>query len=290
MPPVLPAPAVTPSPSTRPTVRPPSTRPTVRPEASIDPPQDWTETQGVGTRTLPYDPEIWNQEEDEDNDEDILCDLDELGWGIEYSQYEVREMEKAEHVNRRRIVARQMWVGMIGREIVVRNGGDLLTIWKVRDNVTEEECPDMDIYTQDAGLKGFNLKKMVISPSRSSNRAYNNASSSSEEDDATGYHSRISPLDKDKVRKHAKKRKRENIDPKINIDEEAEASAKHLKLLQLLYPGDWRDHMRKINAQIMRKNDEIVSSSFVCYLLFYSLTHLIFLFLLRLNHGKAEGD
>ena len=156
MPPVLPAPAVTPSPSTRPTVRPPSTRPTVRPEASIDPPQDWTETQGVGTRTLPYNPEIWNQEEDEDDDEDILCDLDELGWGIEYSQYEVREMEKAEHVNRRRIVARQMWVGMLGREIVVRNGGDLLTTWKVRDNVTEEECPNMDIYTQDAGLKGFN--------------------------------------------------------------------------------------------------------------------------------------
>ena len=78
VPPVLPAPAVTPSPSTRPTVRPPSTRPTVRPEAIIDPPQDWAETQGVGTRTLPYNPEIWNQEEDEDNDEDILSDLDQL--------------------------------------------------------------------------------------------------------------------------------------------------------------------------------------------------------------------
>ena len=95
---------------------------------------------------------------------------------------------------------------------------------------------------------------MAISPSRSSSRAYNNASSSSEEDDATGYHSRISPLDKDKVRKHAKKRKRENTYPKVNIDDEAESSAKHLKLLQLLYPGDWRDHMRKINAEIMRKN------------------------------------
>ena len=118
MPPVLPAPAVTPS---------PSTRPTVRPEAIIDPPQDWAETQGVGTRTLPYDPEIWNQEEDEDDDEDILCDLDELGWGIEYSQYEVREMEKAEQAKMMRILARQLWVEIIGKEIVVKNGGDFLT-------------------------------------------------------------------------------------------------------------------------------------------------------------------
>jgi len=50
-----------------------------------------------------------------------LGELDELGWEVEYSQYEVRKTEKAEKVNRRRIIARQMWVGMIGREIVLRN-------------------------------------------------------------------------------------------------------------------------------------------------------------------------
>ena len=64
---------------------------------------------------------------------------------------------------------------------------------------------------------------MVISPSGSSSRSYNNASSSSDEDDETGYHTRISPLDKDKVRKHAKKRKRENRDPKINVEDEAQS-------------------------------------------------------------------
>lgn len=251
------------SPLTQTTTPSSSTRPAVTAQTINDPPQDWVESEGVGSRTLPYDPEIWNLEEVSDNDDDLLDEIDDLGWGIEYSQFEVREMEKAEHVNRRRIVVRQQWIDMIGNEVVVRNGGDLKTTWKIRDNVTEEEAPNMDIHTKNAGLKGFNFKHMVISPSGSSSRSYNNASSSSDEDDETGYHTRISPLDKDKVRKHAKKRKRENRDPKINVEDEAQSSAKHLKLLQLLYPGNWRDHLKKINATIMRQNDTIVSRPFV---------------------------
>ena len=80
------------------------------------------ESEGVGSRTLLYDPEIWNLEEVSDNDDDLLDEIDDLGWGIEYSQFEVREMEKAEHVNRMRIVVRQQWIDMIGSEVVVKMG------------------------------------------------------------------------------------------------------------------------------------------------------------------------
>ena len=62
------------------------------------------ESEGVGSRTLPYNPEIWNLEEVSENDDDLLDEIYDLEWGIEYSQFEVCEMEKAEHVNRKRIV------------------------------------------------------------------------------------------------------------------------------------------------------------------------------------------
>lgn len=102
---------------------------------------------------------------------------------------------------------------MIGREIEVRNGEDLLTIWKVCNNKKEEEVPSMDIYMHDAGLNGFNFKTIVISkPCRS--QSYNNAQNSSEDDNEARYHSMISPLDINKVHNLAKKRKKDTSDKK----------------------------------------------------------------------------
>jgi len=46
--------------------------------------------------------------------------------GVESPEFEVREMEKAEHVNRIGVHAHQKWVKMIGKEVLVRNEGDLL--------------------------------------------------------------------------------------------------------------------------------------------------------------------
>jgi len=46
----------------------------------------------------------------------------------------------------------------------------------------------------------------------------------------------------------------------VNVEDEAKSSTKQLKLLQMSYPGDWREHLNKINAQIMKENDPIVAS------------------------------
>ena len=81
---------------------------------------------------------------------------------------------------------------MIGDEVVVKNGR-LETKWTVRDNITKEEYPDINIYMNHPGVRGFNFKDMMVSARKAREDQGSNSNG-----DTTIWHPRISPFSQKK--------------------------------------------------------------------------------------------
>ena len=180
------------------------------------------------------------------------------GWGVEYTPAMQKEFENADQTNIKRISARRSWRSMIGDEVVVKNGR-LETKWTVRDNITKEECPEINTHMNNPGVRGFNFKDMMVS----TRKARDNEASNSD-DDTTIWHPRISPFCQKKEQSRREKRGKKRKAPRplsFNGNEVSieDAFTKHLKLFQMFWPGNWRNQLQTINAKITNENDAQVS-------------------------------
>ena len=131
---------------------------------------------------------------------------------------------------------------MIGDEVVVNNAR-LEMRWTVRYNITKVECLEINTHMNRPGIRGCDFKEMSI-------HKRNTALYDSEDDTSVGTticHSRISPFSRTdqyilrvnrSIKRKSKTRSLSFNSNKVSIED---AFTKHLKLLQMFWPGNWRE-------------------------------------------------
>eukprot|EP00978_Attheya_sp_CCMP212_P038794 scaffold195902_cov98-Attheya_sp.AAC.1 len=159
---------------------------------------------------------------------------------FEYDDDLAAEMEKGREMVDKMINATNEKRALMGT-VVQKGSGGLAIDWTVREDVTELEVPDKKEYTK-VGVRGFKF--------------------GGEEDDPTGgdsTDSSSSDEEEEQSRRSLKKRKKSKKQKASRKKKKASRSAKGKKmhlfpLLRHLWPGDWRNHLAKMNAAIVKDN------------------------------------
>jgi hypothetical protein len=229
--------------------------------------------------------------EDEDDDVPDMIDLDQMNpcdfefenaddrfsneeLLFEYDDDLAAEMEKGREMVDKMINATNEKRALMGT--VVSKGNGLLAIdWTVREDVTESEVPDKKEYRK-VGIRGFKFG------GEEDDRG-NSSDSSSSDDEFENMQRSL------KSRKRKKSKKQKAKQKKVKRDQMmAGGKRMHLfPLLRHLWPGNWTSHLAKMNAAIVKENDERVSC-----LTLYSISIVIFLScsMLTFNVPLARGS
>jgi hypothetical protein len=207
-------------------------------------------------------PDLYDRDEDEDSDDDQgefdfenaddRFSNEELLF--EYDDDLAAEMEKGREMVDKMITATIEKRALMGT-VVSKGNGNLRIDWTVREDVTELEVPDKKEYSK-VGIRGFKFGGEEDDPGDSTDV-------SSSEDENLQHSLK-------KRRRKRRSKKRQKTKEKQKRDQTLASGKKmHLfPLLRHLWPGNWMNHLAKMNAAVVKDNKELVSCFTLRYILF----------------------